>query len=279
MAASRGDCACKKSQLENRMTKCLETAVLWEQGRSGTKPPAGISRSQAGYALDEFFRQMSNEGEAGATLAATLFVAATADAQRDVRARLLTKLAYAVYAVGRGFRPPREAEFGHLGPFLCSLLPEQAPLVVAWAEDLDREAPEVGLRREPVAVIRGLFLSAAFPVALALPFWELAARSELFPLRIFSEPCTVEEGAIFSGWHLRAFGTLLGAVSPLAFRRFVDAMSTARYKVVYDSRPDVVPGTTVTVPASETERRHVFAGIAGYAGDRRTEAGAVFALG
>lgn len=277
MSTNRRDSGVKESLLETRLRQFLEMAAIWESGRQPECLGVCGTRLQTRYAIDDFFKQMTGEGETGRAVGAAVFVAVAGREERIVRTRLLTRLAYMVCACTRGRRLPQEEQFGHLGPFLAHLMPEQAPWVVAWAEDLDTDDPALGLERQPIAVIRGAFLSPEFPLPVVLPFWELAALSERFPLRLFREPCPADDGAIFASWHLRAFGGLLEAVSARARRKFAGAIAAAREKRVFEIGPDIRFGTSRTVPATAEERRRALQGIAGFMGQHRAEVEEIFA--
>jgi hypothetical protein len=144
---------------------------------------------------------------------------------------------------------------------------------------MDTDDAGLGLRREPVAVIRGAFLSAFIPLRSAVPFWDLAAASARFPRRIFWEPCPVDDGIILSSAHRRKFGEILAAVSPAARREFAVAIaSRTDSKWVRRQDPESRKWLVSLEPAQENERQQVMRHIASHADERREEVEALFGL-
>jgi hypothetical protein len=144
------------------------------------------------------------------------------------------------------------------------LIDDMPQVHVEWAEDMDADDPKHDLRRQPIAVVRGVLLSPSLDQRKCVKFWELAAASERFPLRIFSEPCGPDDGAIFSSYHRRAFAIVLTVASEPAVDKFAGHMRrNAKHKLVRHKRPDKDEWLVEPEEATENERMNVFRCIAG----------------
>lgn len=209
------------SDEERRLVRWLDSAFVftWKENGDGSRTLRLSSRNP----LYEFFDQMMRMGDAGYALAATLFGRKVADnaVDRTVRSRLLTLLACGLHENGCDTRAEiTESSVAHFGRFVNVLIADMPQMYVEWAEDMDADDPQRDLRKQPVAVIRGVLLSPSLDQRRCVRFWELAAASAAFPLRIFSEPCPPDDGAVFSSYHLRAFGIVFALVSDAAVDKF-----------------------------------------------------------
>lgn len=263
--ARHDDAVVPPSVEERRMARWLDEALVyrWKEDGGGGRTLHLSSRNP----LYEFFDLMMRMGDAGYVLAATLFgrKAVESGVERAVRSRLLTLLARGLHEAHHDARATiTESSVAHFGRFVNVLIAEMPRAYVEWAEDMDVDDPRLGLRKQPVAVIRGVFLSPSLDQRKCAKFWELAAESDRFPVRIFSEPCGPDDGAIFSSYHLRAFAIVFTVAPEPAVAKFAGHMrERATHKLVRRLRPDEDRWTVESEPATENERMNAFRCIAG----------------
>lgn len=249
---------------ERRMIRYLDGAFVYAWKTSGEGRKLEFATRNPMY---EFFELMMRMGDAGYVLAATLFGRKVEDGktERPVRSRLLTMLARGLHDAHESpTAPVREAAVAHFGRFVNALIAALPAVHVEWAEDMDADDPQNDLRPEPVAVIRGVFLSPSLDQRNCVKFWEMAAASERFPLRIFSEPCGPDDGIIFSSYHRRAFAIVFTVAPEPAVDRFAGHMRRhATKKMVRRLRPERDEWIVASEDATENERMNVFRCIAG----------------
>ncbi len=277
------------SDEERRLVRWLDSAFVctWKENSDGSRTLKFSSRNP----LYEFFDQMMRMGDPGYALAAALFgrkIAGNA-VDRSVRSRLLTLLACGLHETAYDSRTEiTESSVAHFGRFVSVLIADMPEVYVEWAEDMDTDDPKRDLRKQPVAIIRGVLLSPSLDQRRCVRFWDLAAASPAFPLRIFSDPCPPDDGAIFSSYHLRAFGVVFALVSDVAAVKFASHLrENARSKRVrrWHEPP---PGhgkeggkwTVESEDATAQERLNAFHCIAGgiEGNDRRKRISDVFGI-
>ncbi|MEY4744794.1 MAG: hypothetical protein RL272_739 [Candidatus Parcubacteria bacterium] len=257
---------------ERRLIRWLDNALVYEWKKDSDRGRKLQFRCR--NPLHEFFDLMMRMGDAGYALAAALFGRKVEDlnVERAVRSRLLTLLACGLHDDDRSSRARiAESSVAHFGRFVNVLIADMPQMHVEWAEDMDTDDPMQDLRRQPIAVIRGVLLSPALDQRRCVRFWELAAASPRFPLRIFSDPCQPDEGAIFSSYHCRVFAVVFALVSDAAVVRFVTHMrGNANRKMVRRWHEPSAGGgrqsgvwTVESEPATDCERSNAFTCIAG----------------
>ena len=206
--------------------------------------------------------------------AATLFDRKVAERnlERKVRSHLMTMLARGLHDSYESDRTViTETVVAHFGRFMNVLVADMPQTYVEWAEDMNTDDPMYDLQPQPIAVIRGVLLSPALDPRRCVKFWDLAAASEKFPRRIFSDPCPPEDGEIFSPFHRRAFGIVFALVSDITVERFVSHMREHATRKCVRRWQDPPAGcgkqagkwTVEVETATENERKNVFRGIAG----------------
>ncbi|HSD11970.1 MAG TPA: hypothetical protein VLC10_00280 [Patescibacteria group bacterium] len=277
------------SDEERRLVRWLDNALIytWKENSDGSKTLRFSCRNP----LYEFFDQMMRMGDPGYALAASLFGRAVTDknVERTVRSRLLTLLACGLHENGCDTRAEiTETSVAHFGRFVNVLIADMPQMHVEWAEDMDADDPKRDLRKQPIAVIRGVLLSPALDQRRCVRFWELAAASPGFPLRIFSDPCPPDDGAIFSSYHRRAFGIVFALVSDVAVEKFATHLRdhADRKKVRRWHEPPAGHGkeagkwTVESESATRQERLNVFHCIAGgiEGNDRRRKVSELFGI-
>ncbi|HTK04522.1 MAG TPA: hypothetical protein VL500_02970 [Candidatus Eisenbacteria bacterium] len=255
---------------ERRMNRFIDNAFVYEWKSSAKGRTLEFSQRNPTY---ELFDLMMRMGDEGYVLAATLFGRKVQEknVERAVRSHLLTRLARGLHDTHYGAGEIRETAVAHFGRFMNVLIADMAEMHVEWAEDMDAEDPAHDLHPEPIAVIRGVLLSPALDQKRCAKFWELAASSSRFPVRIFSEPCAPDDGAIFSSYHRRVIAIVFTVASDVAVERFaVHMRENAKLKMVRrwkDPPQGGVPSEgkwlTVPEPATEQERKNAFGCIAG----------------
>lgn len=273
---------------ERRMVRYLDNAFVYSWKSSGDGRTLQFGTRSPLY---EFFELMMRMGDAGYVLAATLFGRKVAErnVERTVRSHLMTMLARGLHdAHSYGAAAITETSVAHFGRFVNVLIADMPEMHVEWAEDMDADDPERDLRKQPIAVIRGVLLSPSLDQRRCVRFWELAAASEKFPKRIFSEPCLPEDGIIFSSYHRRAFGIVFTLVSDVALERFVPHMrehATTKCVRRWQEPPEgcgkqAGKWTVEIESATENERQNVFRAIAGgiESNDRRRKVSALFGV-
>jgi hypothetical protein len=256
---------------ERRMVRFLDNAFVctWRTSNSGRS-----LEFQNKYSLYELFDLMMRMGDKGYVLGATLFARKAQDknVERTVRSHMLTRLARGLHEMqSDGRKEPTEASVANFGRFISVLVGELPEWNVEWAEDMDADDPMRDLQRQPIAVIRGVLLSPSLDQRRCVRFWEMAAASEKFPRRIFSDPCPPDDGAIFSSYHRRAFAIVFTYASAPAVKRFAIHMREhATQKCVRRWCDPPVGGSpgqgkwiVEAAPATENERLSVFRSIAG----------------
>lgn len=265
---------------EQRLARHLANAFAFERTRTDQGVRIVFAHERA---MQEFFDCIVRMGDAGHVTGATVFTdqVREKDPGREVRAALLTRFARVFYDTeyGADRRPIRESEVAHAGRFVNAVVAEMPQTHLEWAEDMGDGCPECGLEPQPTAVIRGVFLSPALDQRKAAEFWKLAAASKRFPLRIFSDPCGSEEGAIFSSWHMRAFALVFTNAPEAAVERFAAHMrehAVAKMLKVFVSAKWV----DKPAPATATDRKNVFDAISSNIeiAARRTFARGLFGL-
>lgn len=269
-----------ETEIERKLRMCLERALTYEwksRPEVEGKPSGRLLVLANRFAVHEFFDLMMRNGDDGYVVGATLFARRADEMERPVRARFLTSLARML----RDFDGDpqgciRESEVAHFGRFVNVLLSKKGRLdgvVLAWVEDMNTSDPENDLTPQPTAVIRGVLFSPSFDQRQAFGFWERAARSARFPVRIFSDPCAPEDGLLFSSYHVRAFGLFFSVAPEGAITRFAAHMrDNAVTKTAREWVEDAGRWMVKAVPASALDRHRVFDGIVGYVdGDHRRE--------
>ena len=249
---------------ERRMIRYLDGAFVYSWKPSGKGRKLEFSNRNPLY---EFFELMMRMGDAGYALGAMLFGRKIEDGkiERAVRSRLLTHLARGLHdAYDAPTAPIKESTVAHIGRFVNALIAVMPGVHVEWAEDMDSDDPGHDQRPEPIAVIRGVFLSPSLDQRNCVKFWEMAAASERFPLRIFSEPCGPDDGIIFSSYHRRAFAIVFTVAPEPAVDKFAGHMRRhATRKLVRNKRPEKDEWFIEPVEATENDRQSVFRSIAG----------------
>lgn len=261
---------------ERRMMRILDEGLSEFRGRSaeggfeGAQPaPKPLSRSH--YALCDFSKLMGGADEREYHFGVRLCAIRLRNIAPGCRSFALTRMARLLYD---GVSPPRsvrESEVAEFGRFVSVIIKSLPKLVLSWVEDMHTGLPGYGLDAQPTAVIRGILFSPLMDQKRACRFWALAAGSERFPCRIFSDPCEPDEGAILSPHHIRAFGLFFSIASEAAIERFArhlrdhaDRKSVRNWEAIGSGGRWVL----AVVPASEAERRRILEGIAGYVDDR-----------
>ena len=249
---------------ERRMVRFLDTAFVYTWKASGEGRKLEFASRNPLY---EFFDLMMRMGDAGYLLGATLFGRKVAEknVERTVRSKLMTMLARGLHdAHYSSTAPIKESAIAHIGRFVNALIAVMPDVHVEWAEDMDTDDPKRDLKPEPIAVIRGVFLSPSLDQRNCAKFWELAAASERFPLRIFSEPCAPEDGVIFSSYHRRAFAIVFTIAPEPAVDKFAGHLRRhATRKMVRRQRPGRDEWIVQPEDATENERQNVLRCIAG----------------
>lgn len=261
----------------------------------GMKPPDEIVRLQldlksavehatsSSHPMSSVFRWASSRGDDGYAEAGEHFIdiVRALRPQRHAVSLLIKSLIMAMREASEG-GPFREKSVTHATAFVNVLVRETPHLLLAWAEDMVTNDPVLGLSRQPLAMICGTLFASRFdqrcaceraPVASSgtedltqeqmLPFWEQAARSDRFPLAIFSLPCPYDEGSIFSPNRQRVLGAIFSLVSEDAVGRFAGHIrDRALFKRVEPTREREWRTLGRAVRAEGTERRLVLSGIA-----------------
>ena len=174
---------------------------------------------QSLYAIHDFFLFMARDEDRGYALGATVFRQAADRLERTVRSRFLTALAdvnrecldrdrMSRRGIGGSSLPGPdssvyESQYAEFARFVRQLLPGDATLLVAWAEDMNTDDSSQGLEMQPTALIRGVFFSPLLDQRLAVDFWDQAAVSPSFPCRVFDEPCDPDDGVMLSSYRTR----------------------------------------------------------------------------
>ncbi len=216
--------------------------------------------------LDEFSEMMMRRSSEGYVLGAGLFCQkmTAKNVERAVRSHLLTKLARSLHDHSfQSTAPITEPEVAMFGHFVTEIIGEHPEMLVDWAEDMNVDDPKNDFKKQPTAVIRGVFLSSAvIHHKDAVRFWELASRSKLFPFRMFSNPCDPKHGELFAPFHVRAYSTVFATVSAAAVERFARYMRLhARTKLINESVGEGKWRQRL-LRASRSDRRRVFKSIA-----------------
>lgn len=219
------------------------------------------------FSLHEFFELVSRLGDQGYMLSAAVFArkAQESTVDRAMRSRFFTGMARALYDMNSHLRQGdvRESEVAHFGRFVNVLIADQPKMFVEWSEDMDADDAARYIPVQPTAVIRGVLLSPCLDQRRTTEFWDLSARSERFPRRIFSDPCVPEDGLIFSSYHLRAFGLVFTHATGYAVRRFATHMrenATRRLVRTWDEQER--RGRIDSVAARDIDRANAFSAIA-----------------
>jgi hypothetical protein len=257
------------SDLERRLTDRLRRSFYEEYGldRLTGKWPGQV---RASYVLNEFFSLLHREGDHGYVVGAKTFAQEVGmrNPCRQIVSDILTRVALMVYTEsGHEVREPRESEVAHMGRFVNELISDLPEMHLAWVEDMN--GPSEGIpSRQPTAVIRGVLLSPRLDQRRCVRFWELTVSSDLFPRRIFSDPCDPREGSLFTSYHRRAFG-LVFSVAPIeAVKQYATHMRDNADSVqVREWDEDSRRFSTGLRPASEQERGLNFTSIVGYIKD------------
>lgn len=286
MSVNHGDPKTRfESDYERKLRTCLDRALIcqWKARANAESEPGRLLVLTNRFAIGELFDLMMRGGDDGYGAAAALFACRACDVERPVRARFMTQLARTLHELhGREKGEVRESEVAHFSRFVNALLAKPAVksrddrmdgVVLAWVEDMNSADAENDLEPQPTAVIRGVLFAPTFDHRQAFGFWERASRSERFPLRIFSDPCPSEDGAIFSSYHVRAFGLFFAVAPEGAVARFAAHLrDNATAKKVRDWDDAARTWATSSVPASLAERQGIWNGIAGYIdGEQRRE--------
>jgi hypothetical protein len=213
-----------RTEEERVMRRLLDRgmACKWEAAENGRKIVY-----EGPLRLNEFSEMMMRRSTVGYALGAQLFLQAVTvkGVERAVRSHLLTQLARSMHDSSESPVPITEPEVAMFGHFVAELIGESPEMFVAWAEDMNVDDPQNDFQKQPTAVIRGVFLSSAvIQKKGAAQFWELASRSRLFPLRVFSSPCEPKHGTLFAPFHVRAFSAIFDAVSRDAAEHFARHM-------------------------------------------------------
>lgn len=222
-----------RSEEEYVMRRLLDSgaACRWEATESGRKIVYEVPAR-----LNQFSEMMMRRSSVGYALGAQLFIQkmTVGSVERAVRSHLLTQLARSMHDYAETPAPITEPEVAMFGHFVAELIGEHPEMFVAWAEDMNVDDPKNDFAKQPTAVIRGVFLSSAvIHTKDAVRFWELASRSKLFPLRMFSNPCDPKDGELFAPFHVRAYSAVFAAVSAPAVERFARYMRLhARTKLI-----------------------------------------------
>ncbi len=244
---------------ERVMRRFLDKGIAckWEPSEGGRKIVFDHPEK-----LNDFFEMMMRRPSAGFAVGARLFYQGLVakDVEQTVRSHLLTRLARSLHdSDSEGTSLITESEVAMFGHFVAELIGDWPEIFVAWAGDMNSDDPKNDFRKQPTALIRGVFLSSAvIQKTQSLRFWEMAAESVRFPLRIFSDPCESKHGIVFAPFHLRAFSHILGAVSQSAAERFARQMfAHARTKIFMEPvRPGVWERREL--PVTENERLQAF---------------------
>lgn len=150
---------------------------------------------------------------------------------------------------------------------------ERARLVLDWVETLELPPSERdACGRRLVALARGVLLSPGFLSAPTGSFWEMAAVSDKFPMRVFSVPVSpTDNGCFLSPSHERRFGQLFGLMPEAAVVRFAGHMGReARSKILWVPETDEngrLRRVLKTSPAEPAVRRRAFRSIVGNVAD------------
>ena len=213
----------------------------------------------------QVFEQMNRMGQNGLLLGALCLSRYLRGLERQVRSRFLTGLLLAQHEMMSHGQPVRECETSLFGIFIGALVADFPDVILEWTEDMNTGIGEAGLPPQPTAAIRGLLLSYSFDHRRAARFWEMAARSERFPERVFSDPCPPHEGKIFCSSQLRAFGLFLSLAPEAAVRRFLPVIrDRAVDKTTIVCEDDNRKVEIIVEKATEQERRGMLAVLVGH---------------
>lgn len=246
---------------ERAFRHTLSTAMLcrWtdDETRIGARKLVFVNGD---FRIHDYHALMIAGDDRGFVLGAEVFRAVMAEQRVEpvVQSHLLTRLARSLYDyLGSGFEPIRESQVSWFGRFVKNLIVGNEAMFLAWAESMNVEDPYNGFEPQPTAVIRGALFAPALNQAECAPFWELAAQSETFPMRVFSDPCSSREGCIFSGYHRRVLTAILSAVSDDAARKIA---AHIREQAVHRSIGSYEDGawTERLALASDRDRKAVF---------------------
>jgi hypothetical protein len=257
---------------DRRLYGLFKDATLHE--RSGDQGKRALQFAHL-LRINQFCDAMMRRDDQGYSAGARFFMAAVNDGslERAEISHLLTMMAGSFYEMlgEKHDEPLREQEVAFFGRFIRHLLPELPQTVLEWAEDMNVDDPSRDLSSQPTALIRGVLLSQDIVQPRCRRFWEMAAESERFPLRIFSDPCDPRDGCVFSSYHLRSFGALFSLVSERTLVKFAGHMRKHAVRTCLMQPIGNGEWMTVTCPAFPREKYVAFSSIVGYvaAPDRR----------
>ena len=186
----------------------------------GDPVPARKMRLESPFAATRFFEEVIGRDERGYDIAARIIAQHMDAVERPVRSNLMTRMARAIPDCIMRTRDANEREVAQFGQIICRLIGDFPERFVEWAEDMEADDHWNDLKRQPTDIIRGVFLSAAIDASRTPAFWALAATSETFPLRLFSDPCGPGSMRTFTPFHLRRYADMFAAMPDAALRKF-----------------------------------------------------------
>lgn len=229
-------------------------------------------------AAERWYAAVTNGGDSGLTIGAASFRAwyherpdktrLPFDEERAVVSRFFNLIARIYVSPSEeASEGLRESSVAHFGAFLNQLIEDSvfAKVILDWVEDADTTNPRFDLSPQPTALLRGVLMSQRLEVKRSRRFWNLAAASEHFPLRVFSDPCSPLEGAFLASWHHRYLARLFAGMSEGAVERFAGHLGReAKTMLVLDYDEKRKRRLVKSVPLDPLIRRNAFEGIVGY---------------